>query len=196
MTTQPEKMIRTFLAIDIPQEITDSMEKIQYRLRNSLKEGVIRWTKPKSVHLTLKFFGSISERDIEHIMGLLKDSVKGFKPFTLTAEKVGVFPNARQPRVLWLGITGGDNSLITLQKQIDNDLHSIGFPREDRPFRPHLTLGRTKAHRGIEGLATVLEEFKDYKAGILPAEGLTLYRSDLRPEGPKYTRLGYFPLGG
>jgi 2'-5' RNA ligase len=196
MTTQPEKMIRTFLAIDIPQEVKDSMEKIQYRLRNSLKEGMIRWTKPGSVHLTLKFFGSISERDIEHIIGLLKDSVKGFKPLMLTAEKVGVFPNARQPRVLWLGITGGDNSLMTLQKQIDDDVHGIGFPREERPFRPHLTLGRTKAHRGIEGLAAVLEEFKDYKAGALPVAGLTLYRSDLRPEGPVYTSLGYFPLGG
>ncbi len=196
MTTQPEKMIRTFLAVDIPKEITDSMEKIQYRLRNSLKEGMIRWTKPGSVHLTLKFFGSISERDIEHIIGLLKDSVKSFKPLMLTAEKVGVFPNARQPRVLWLGITGGDNSLMTLQKQIDDDLHGIGFPREERPFRPHLTLGRTKAHRGIEGLSVVLEEFKDYRAGALPVAGLTLYRSDLRPEGPVYTRLGYFPLGG
>jgi 2'-5' RNA ligase len=195
MTTQPEKMMRTFVAIDIPKEIKDSMEKIQYRLRNSLKEGVIRWTKPNSVHLTLKFFGSISERDVEHIIGLLKDSVKGFKPFMLTVEKVGVFPNARQPRVLWLGITDGDNSLMTLQKQIDDDLHGIGFPREERPFRPHLTLGRTKAHRGIEGLSSVLEEFKDYKAGALPAAGLTLYRSDLRPEGPVYTRLGYFPLG-
>lgn len=196
MTTQPEKMIRTFLAIDIPKEITDSMEKIQYRLRNSLKEGMIRWTKPNSVHLTIKFFGSISDRDIEHITGLLKDSVKGFKPFELTAEKVGVFPNARQPRVLWLGITGGDNSFMTLQKQIDDDLHGIGFPREERPFRPHLTLGRTKAHRGIEGLSGVLEEFKDYRAGTFPAAGLTLYRSDLRPEGPIYTKLGYFPLGG
>ncbi len=196
MTTQPEKMIRTFLAVDIPKEIKDSMEKIQYRLRNSLKEGMIRWTKPNSVHLTIKFFGSISDRDIEHITGLLKDSVKGFKPFELTAEKVGVFPNARQPRVLWLGITGGDNSFMTLQKQIDDDLHGIGFPREERPFRPHLTLGRTKAHRGIEGLSGVLEEFKDYRAGTFPAAGLTLYRSDLRPEGPIYTKLGYFPLGG
>jgi 2'-5' RNA ligase len=196
MTTQPEKMIRTFVAIDIPEEIKDSMEKIQFRLRSSLKEGMIRWTKPNSVHLTLKFFGSISDRDIEHITGLLKDSVKGFKPFTLTAEKVGVFPNARQPRVLWLGLTDGENSLMPLQKQIDDDLHGIGFPREERPFRPHLTLGRTKAHRGIEGLSVVLEEFKDYQAGIMPAAGLTLYRSDLRPEGPKYTRLGYFPLGG
>jgi 2'-5' RNA ligase len=196
MTTQPEKMIRTFLAIDIPKEIKDSMEKIQYRLRNSLKEGVIRWTKPGSVHLTLKFFGSISERDIEHIIGLLKDSVKGFKPIMLTAEKVGVFPNARQPRVLWLGITGEDKSLMALQKRIEDDLHGIGFPREERPFRPHLTLGRTKAHRGIEGLSAVLDEFKDYKAGTLPAAGLTLYRSDLRPEGPIYTRLGYFPLSG
>lgn len=196
MTTQTEKMIRTFLAIDIPKEIKDSMEKIQYRLRNTLKEGMIRWTKPGSVHLTLKFFGSISDRDIEHINKLLKDSVKGFKPFAIAAEKVGVFPNARQPRVLWLGITSGDDTLMTLQKQIDDDLHSIGFPREERAFRPHLTLGRTKAHRGIEGLSTVLEEFKDFKAGGFPAQGLTLYRSDLRPEGPIYTKLGYFPLEG
>ncbi len=189
-------MIRTFLAIDIPKEVKDSMERIQYRLRNSLKEGMIRWTKPGSVHLTIKFFGSISERDIEHIHGLLQESAKGFKPFELVAEKIGVFPNARQPRVLWLGITSSDNALMTLQKQIDDDLHGIGFPREERTFRPHLTLGRTKAHRGIEGLSSVLEEFKDFKAGRFPAQGLTLYRSDLRPEGPLYTRLGYFPLGG
>lgn len=196
MTTQTEKMIRTFLAIDIPKEVKDSMERIQYRLRNSLKEGMIRWTKPGSVHLTIKFFGSISERDIEHIHGLLQESSKGFKPFELVAEKVGVFPNTRQPRVLWLGITSSDNALMNLQKQIDDDLHGLGFPREERTFRPHLTLGRTKAHRGIEGLSAVLEEFKDFKAGRFPAQGLTLYRSDLRPEGPLYTKLGYFPLGG
>ena len=193
--TQQEKTIRTFLAIDIPKEVKDAMGNVQYRLRDALKEGVIRWTKPDSVHLTIKFFGNISQRDIDFITGSLKDSVKTFRPFSLAAEKIGVFPNARAPRVLWLGITG-DEALFTLQSTVEKDLLGAGFPREERAFRPHLTLGRTKAQRSIEGLAAVLDQYKDFKAGEFQAGGLTLYRSDLGSGGPVYSRLAQFPLGG
>jgi 2'-5' RNA ligase len=190
-----DSTIRTFLAIEIPKEILEQLERVQYRLGRSMT-GVIRWSKMSSVHLTLKFFGSITERDIRAIDDTLKTKAPSFVPFAVAVGTMGVFPGLSRPRVLWVGLTEGMEELTALQAAIEQALEAEGFAREDRPYRPHLTLGRMKTDRRIEGLEKAIESHRDFSAGSFKAREMVLFRSDLKPTGPVYTPLGRYPLGG
>jgi 2'-5' RNA ligase len=190
-----DNTIRTFLAIEIPKEILEQFERLQYRLGRSMT-GVIRWAKPGSTHLTLKFFGNITERDIRNIDDVLKAKAPALGPFPIAVGTMGVFPNLNRPRVLWVGLTAGAKELTDMQADIEAALEAEGFPREERPYRPHLTVGRMKTDRRIEGLEKSIESNKDFSAGSFTAKEMILFRSDLRPEGPVYTPLARFKLGG
>jgi len=189
---EPEKKIRTFLAIDLPKEIKDELDKIQNRLKPKV-EGV-RWTRPDGIHLTLKFFGYVVGDDHSSISAAVKSAIKGIKPFTLELGTIGAFPGPTRPRVIWIGIGGQIKELIDLQKNLDRNFEQIGFAPEDRAFKPHLTLGRLKIPGSAVGFPKVLEEGKNYQAGSFRCGGLTLFRSDLRPTGAIYTRLEEFPF--
>ena len=189
-----EKTTRTFLAIDLPEKIITQLIDIQDGLKASVKG--IRWTRPEGIHLTLKFFGNISENDIVNISGVVEKKTKDARPVTLNVKRVGAFPNFKRPRVMWIGISGEVEQLFFLQEEIDTGLETIGFQKETRAFRPHLTLGRIKSPREVEGLAKIIEGGEGYTAGSFIAEGLTLFKSDLTPKGAIYTKLAYFPVEG
>jgi 2'-5' RNA ligase len=190
-----EKSIRAFLAVDPPREILDAIAMIQDRLRKII-QGDIRWVKPAGIHLTLKFFGNISESDVANISLVVTNNASHVKAFTLGINKVGAFPDVKRPRVLWLGMDGDVDTLIHLQKKVDAELYNYGFEKEDRTFRPHLTLARIKEPRGLIGLAKIMEKSEDYAAGSFSAAGLNLLKSDLTPKGAVYTKLAYFPFAG
>jgi RNA 2',3'-cyclic 3'-phosphodiesterase len=190
-----DNTIRTFLAIEIPKEVLEQFERLQYRLDRSLT-GVVRWAKKGSTHLTLKFFGSITERDIRSIEDTLKAMSPALAPIPIAVGTMGVFPNLSRPRVLWVGITEGLKELTALQAKIEAALETAGFAREERAYRPHLTLGRMKADRRIEGLDKAIESYKEFSAGSFTANEMILFRSDLKPTGPVYTELAKFKLGG
>jgi 2'-5' RNA ligase len=186
-----EKAIRAFLAIDPPEEIFREIIKIQERLKNAI-QGDIRWVRPEGMHLTLKFFGYVYESDIENISRVVKDGVANMKALLLNVRNLGAFPSVNRPRVLWLGIDGDTNALISLQVEIDAGFQEYGFKKEDRPFRPHLTLARIKEPKGLIGLAEAVKKNEDYIAGSFTVTGLTLFKSDLKPTGAIYTKLSHF----
>ncbi|MGA2332554.1 MAG: RNA 2',3'-cyclic phosphodiesterase [Syntrophales bacterium] len=186
-----EKAIRAFLAIDPPEEIFREIIKIQERLKNAI-QGDIRWVRPEGMHLTLKFFGYVYESDIENISRVVKDGVANMKALLLNVRNLGAFPSVNRPRVLWLGIDGDTNALISLQVEIDAGFQEYGFKKEDRPFRPHLTLARIKEPKGLIGLAEAVKKNEDYIAGSFTVTGLTLFKSDLKPTGAIYTKLAHF----
>jgi len=188
------KPIRAFLAIDLPEEIRDQIRGIQDRLKTNLKG--IRWIRPEGIHLTLKFLGNISKNDILNVSGMVEKQTKDVRPLMLNVGTVGTFPDLKRPRVLWLGIGGETERLLTLQKKMDAALEDCGFKSEARTFSPHLTLGRIKSHKGISGLSQAIEDGKNFAAGSFHADGLTLFKSDLTPKGAIYTKLAYFPFGG
>ncbi len=188
-----EKAIRAFLAADPPREVLDEIARIQDRFKKVIK-GEIRWVRPEGIHLTLKFFGYISESDIENISLVVKNNTGGVRPFKLNIRKAGVFPGASRPRVLWLGIDGDVSTLIGLQREIDLGLQAYGFKIEERPFKPHLTLARIKEPKGLIGLAKIMEKSEDHAAGSFTVEGLNFFKSELRPQGAIYTKLAYFPF--
>jgi 2'-5' RNA ligase len=190
-----EKTKRVFLAVDLPDDIKEQLVAIQDKLK-FLLEGV-RWTRPEGIHLTLKFFGNIVDKDIALISEVVERHTKNTRPIALHGEKVGAFPNFKRPRVLWLGLNGDIERLSSLQKTIENDLDRYGYKKEKRGFKPHLTLGRAKSSRGIIlGLPEVTKREDTYKAGQFDSNGLTLFESKLKPGGAVYTKLAYFPFGG
>ena len=190
-----EKTIRTFLAIELPEEIRKEIANIQDHLKKNIR-GVITWVRPERIHLTLKFFGNISGDDVVNISRVVENSVAGVRPFSLSVKAVGVFPDVMRPRVVWLGINGDVVPLSNLHKVMDRGFQDYGFKREERPFRPHLTLGRIKSPKGMVGLATVVEGGGGYISGQFQAGGLTLFKSDLTPGVAIYTKLAWFPLRG
>ncbi len=185
--------IRAFLALDPPPEVLRKIADIQTAIRKNI-QGALKWVRPEGIHLTLKFFGDIAAKDVSAVSEVVADQAAGVRPLNLEAKGIGVFPDNKRPRVLWLGIGGEVERLIVLQKAIDRGLESCGFPMEQRPFRAHLTLARIKSPQGLGGLVGVLTEKGSESAGKFTATGLTLFKSDLTPKGAIYTILGHFPL--
>jgi 2'-5' RNA ligase len=190
-----ERTIRAFLALDPPEEILREVGRIQDRLRK-LVHGDLRWVRPEGIHLTLKFFGDISENAVESISAVAGHAAAEAGPFELAIGGMGVFPDLSRPRVVWLGMNGEVARLVTFQQGLERALGEIGFPPEERPFRPHLTLGRIKSPKGLTGLAEVLEKEKTVTAGSFTASALSLFQSDLTPRGAVYTRLATYPFAG
>ena len=187
-------MIRSFLAIELPKPILRKIEEVQGDLRSTRAD--VRWVNPEKIHLTLKFFKNIEESRIEPIFKSIEEPIRNTLPFSLEVRGVGAFPHLRNPRVIWMGLVDGREVLVSFQKQIETQLEKIGFQPEDRPFHPHLTLGRMKSSRGKEELVGRMERHKEEEFGDFQVERVILFKSDLKPSGPIYTLLKEIKLGG
>jgi RNA 2',3'-cyclic 3'-phosphodiesterase len=189
------KSLRAFLALDPPPEVRKETGIIQNRLKKILR-GDIRWTNPAGMHLTLKFFGTIFETEVDRISQTVGEITARVIPPVLEVKTVGMFPGTRRPRVIWLGIDGDVDRLVRLQEEIDRKLFTEGFPKEERPFQPHLTLARIRPPGRMTGLEDIAAGDDDYAAGSFTAAGLVLFKSDLTPRGALYTELVKFPFAG
>jgi len=187
-------LIRCFLAIELPKLILRKIEEVQGDFRSTHAD--VRWVSPEKIHLTLKFFGNIEESRIDPIFNSIEEPVQNTLPFSLKVRGVGAFPHLKNPRVIWVGLVDGLEALASLQKETEAQLEKIGFPPENRPFHPHLTLGRMKSSRGKEELVGRIERHKEEEFGDIQVERVVLFRSDLRPSGPIYTALREMKLGG
>lgn len=183
-----EKTIRLFAAIEPPPEVLTELERLQFRLRK-LIHGSVRWVRPEGIHLTVKFFGDVPESRLEEIKNRLKQCADQSLPMNFRAADLGAFPNLDRPRVIWIGIGGDVGPLAKLQKQVDDAFLPLGFAKEERPFRPHLTLARVKVPRMLVGLVEAMEKGGPYEAGSFTARELGLIKSDLTPQGAIYTKL-------
>ena len=190
-----DKNIRAFLAIEPPENILQAMFRLQEKLKREIS-GRISWTKPQGQHLTLKFFGDISSEDVKNICTAVQKRIVSEPPLNLKIEMMGVFPDARRPRVLWCGVTGAVENLSALQKQLDGDFAALGFPAEDRSFKAHMTLGRIKDPSGLTGISEALTKNSAFAAGEFNCTKLILFQSRLTPQGAVYTKLAEFFWGG
>jgi 2'-5' RNA ligase len=188
-----QRRVRAFLALDLPREIRAKIEIIQGQLKPLLR-GDIRWTNPDNVHLTIKFFGLISRPQIATIFEVVGGITARTKSPALQVGSVEVFPSTKRPRVIWLSIQGEVEPLTWLQREIDEKLLGCGFEAEERPFRPHLTLGRIKGFSGSAGLDDIVARGDAFAAGSFAARELTLFKSELTPQGAIYTALAICPF--
>ncbi|MEW6410614.1 MAG: RNA 2',3'-cyclic phosphodiesterase [Nitrospirota bacterium] len=188
-------LIRSFIAIEIPQDVKDTIVEIQKNLR---KIGAnIRWVKTDGIHLTLKFLGDIKETDISKIEARLKNVCNGFLPFILKVKDMGVFPDIKRPRIIWIGIEDASGTLQQLQGKIDFVIKDFCSKKEKRErFTPHLTIGRIKLpYRDAGLLSEAMDEFEKSEVGTFEAKEVSLIKSDLKPEGAMYTTLARISIG-
>ena len=153
----------------------------------------IKWVDPGNIHLTLSFLGDTEEKKIKIISAVLKGKCAGFGEYDFVLKGTGVFKNYRDPRIIWVGIRSSEK-LIKLNDIIMNGLIDAEFKTEDRPFKPHLTLGRIKSIKDINNLKIVLEEFQDTEIQNVHVKEVILYESILMQTGSLYKALGKFGM--
>ena len=187
-------LIRAFLAIDLPMEIK---ERLAGQI-GDLSPGTsgIKWVDARQIHLTLKFFGSISTEMLDKIKESTQDVTIKNKPFSLTIKGVGGFPHIRRPRIIWAGINGDLGLLLKLVAELEIAYNQIGIAKEDRSFHPHLTLGRNKTNQPNEKLFQRLSGWVEEESEPFGVEEIILYKSVLKPSGPVYNKIYSFPLIG
>jgi 2'-5' RNA ligase len=188
--------MRCFIAIDIDETVRTALGDLQQQLqaKTDVKKGDVKWVKPESVHLTLKFLGEIKDEQIAGVCTAVGDAVKRHKSFELDIESVGHF-GGKSARVLWVGAGRGSDALRQLQKDIEQQLAAAGWPPESREFTGHLTLCRIRNSRAGMKLARLAQEYKDFKIGPMRVDAVSLYESQLTPSGPIYTVLANYELG-
>jgi 2'-5' RNA ligase len=180
--------MRTFIAIEIPDATKTAMAAVQAQLKRS---GVsASWTRPESIHLTLKFLGEVPEESVSAITEALKRSAEGLGRFHLRIAGTGVFPSEKNPRVVWIGVSGELDKLMGIQLRVEEQMVRLGFPQEDRKFTPHLTIGRIKHIPSRASWAHALESVKTVALPGFEAGAISLMKSELKPAGAVYTELG------
>jgi 2'-5' RNA ligase len=179
--------------VEIDAPVRDTVVGVIDHLRAAA--GNVKWVDRQNLHLTLQFLGQVPANQIPDICDALSSVASGCSPFELEIRGLGAFPNARRPRTVWLGVTDGHDALVALQKQLQRALKRLGFRPEDRPFSPHLTIGRVR-EGGVApaSLAQQMSTRADALCGRSHIAEVVLFSSDLTPTGPIYTALGRAPL--
>lgn len=185
--------IRSFLAFELPPDIKNEVARISASLQKSgLDAG---WVKPANIHLTMVFLGDMAERDMPAIISSIDNAMEDTTPFETGLSGMGLFPDIRRPRVIWLGLNGDMERLSALRDRLQAPLAVFGVEQEKRAFTPHLTLARFR--RGLKD-ATLLKKLIDKYSDISGPEGmlddLVLFKSELRQGGSVYTKIHTWPL--
>ncbi len=186
-------MLRSFLAIELPTAILSRIGEVQRDLKSSKAD--VRWVSLENIHLTLKFFGNIEESQIEAIVSSIERFVHTIAPISIAVRGMGAFPGLKNPRVIWIGLHDEKKFLVSFQNRMEQELQKAGFQPEDRPFHPHLTLGRMRSNRGKDDLVKEMERYREEEFGSFQADRVVLFKSDLTPKGAIYTALREVRLG-
>jgi 2'-5' RNA ligase len=187
--------MRCFIAIDIDEQIRKALALLQDELRGKadIKRSDAKWVNPENIHLTLKFLGEIKDEQVVDVCNITGDVVGRHESFELHVESVGHF-GGKSARVLWVGTGQNIDKLLQLQQDLEQQLDLAGWPRENRKFSGHLTLCRIRNTRAGIKLAQLAQQYKDFKLGAMPADSVSVYQSQLTPQGPVYTVLGKYEL--
>lgn len=178
--------MRTFIAIELPENIKASLARWQEKLKTAHAD--IKWVEKDNIHLTLKFLGEVDENKISEISAILEKIGQTYPSYQATISSLGGFPKIEYPRVIWAGIGNGDQETKNIVKQIENSLEEIGIPKEDRLFASHITLGRSRSEKNQKKLGELLGKLKAEFTNMESFEvrKITLFKSQLSPKGPTY----------
>lgn len=192
--TSDRGQVRVFVALNLPQDAKNVLSQAMQQLQEELPDG-IRWVRPDGIHLTLKFLGDVDAGQVEPVLSAMGRvaSLDEHSPFDLELTRLGMFPNAREPRVLWAGVGGDIPALTMLQESVDEAISGLGFPPERRPFRPHLTLGRVRDQATAADRARIGAQVSRLSLGASPpwtVREMHLIHSNLTPAGAIYSCLG------
>ncbi len=193
MPEENKTKIRSFIALDLSDEAREELARIIKELKRS--DANVKWVRPESIHLTLKFLGYIREEQIDPISKRIEKIAEGISPFDINLERIGVFPGWTRPRVVWVGTGGYTDKVKALSKRIEDEMEEEGFEKEKRDFKAHLTVGRVRSLKNKEHL-----EKEAHSLDVKPAKShiskIILFQSKLTPEGAIYTPLASHDLTG
>jgi len=190
-------MPRLFVAIELPEDVCEALSALQQRLKRLDTARAVRWSNSDGIHLTLKFLGDVPEKQVDDIKAHLQRAAQTVQPFALTLEGTGVFPDFRAPRIVWAGLQGQLATLHALRDAVEREIAPLGYPTDERPFSPHLTLARPRNEARHTDQAALGAQLEKYKAGTLAsftASEVSLMESTLRPEGAIYTARARYTL--
>jgi len=180
-------MIRTFVAIDLPESVKQDLSQLQQDLKSYGTR--VSWVKPSNIHITLKFLGDVKPEKIPEISRALASVAATTRPFRLQPKSCGAFPSLKRMRVLWVGLDGALQTLSYLQERIEAALNELGFEPENRRFQAHLTIGRVKVQQNLKRLQEAIIDRQSFQSEAFDVPGFVLYKSVLRPEGARYSPL-------
>jgi 2'-5' RNA ligase len=184
-------VIRAFIAIDLTPEIIQRLEQVSAQLRKRLEGVPVRWALVDNIHLTLKFLGDVSLANVDMLKKMLQTEVDGHHAFEISVGGLGAFPTTHRPRVVWVGVEA-PAELNAIQSGVESAMARLGYAREERPFSPHLTLGRVSRNavgRDERLIGDAIEAIKLGFLGVARVNEVHLYKSDLQPNGAVYTCL-------
>ena len=182
--------MRLFVAIEIPSEIRDALAVFLKEMRGIAPHA--KWVRADNLHVTLKFLGETEVPKVGEVVNTLS-SIRSMQPVTLEFRGLGFFPNEKRPRVFWAGMEASANLRI-LTEDIDRSMHHLGFPLEERPFTPHLTLARFNPPGLPPKLDSAIAGHSQHSFGSLTAREFHLIESKLKSTGAEYTTLQSFPF--
>ncbi len=187
--------MRLFVALALDEKIRDALKAAVDELRRT--RVPVRWVKPDGIHLTLKFLGETPGEKIDSLKSTLERITSGVYPFPITVSGMGAFPTLSNPRIIWAGVLEPSGSLEKVWDSLEAAAAAMGWKRERRGFRPHVTVGRVRGNINIKQLASAVGNMQNSVWGEQESRGLSLYRSYLDPGGAKYEVIRFFPfLGG
>lgn len=188
---------RTFIAARLSAETLAALEALVGRLRASPGGEACRWSAPETVHLTLKFLGNVPDARLEEVFAAADRAARSARPLRFVVAGVGCFPNAARPRIVWAGVREGHEALARLAERLDAELGARGFAREERAFRPHLTIGRVgrrATREAVAALGRTISGWDDEVLGHVDVDRIHVFGSELTPGGPVHTVLHEAPL--
>ena len=192
------EQIRSFIAIELPDEVKSALVQLQAQLKTG-KQLPVKWVDPYSSHLTLKFLGNIDVNKIREITEAIEAAAQGISPFKLEVKDLGVFPNLKRVRIVWVGVSGEVAQLSQLQQRIESNLAPLGFAPESRSFTPHLTLARVREQASPEeqqSFGQLIASTKFDRAYNFRVESINLMKSQLTSGGAIYSRISEIKLKG
>jgi 2'-5' RNA ligase len=186
--------LRTFIAVDFGKAIRDRAVALQEKLAQS--GAPVKWVEAENLHVTMLFLGEVDDRDVPAVCSAVAECCLGRTPFSMSIETLGCFPHARRPRVIWIGVGQGTQELCSLHDALEPPLLDLGcYRREDRKYRPHVTLGRVRSDRSADKLAESLAKNTGWRGGETVVRELLVMGSELTSDGPLYTVLSRARLG-
>ncbi len=183
--------IRTFIAIDTPEEFKPEITKLQGTLKATRAD--VRWEHEKKFHITLKFLGDVKEKILPGMVSHLDSVLRECSSFDLTYSNLGCFPNKKFPKIIWVGAHNTDGKLEEIQSTIEDELISFGFNREKNRFMPHITIGRVKGEKNLQDLVSTMEKLT-LTPRTFHINTVVVVKSVLKPTGSEYEILQQIQL--
>jgi len=190
-----KQKIRTFVAVEIDSAVRGAAEDLIRDLAQVPVE--VKWVEPENLHVTIKFLGDVDSREVHRVCQAVEKAVAGLEPFRFELRGAGAFPSLSRPRTLWLGPGEGAEEMATLAARVEKAVEKLGFRREARRFKAHLTIGRVRRPTpALAQLSDRLREHADFEAGRTHVRQVVVFSSQLDRSGPTYQALARAPLAG